>query len=202
MLDIILLPAPSVERTTRRQGALRWYLCISPGHPPAWGRGSGRTRYSPSRCSPGHRYTSPHCCKSAKQKDKNDADASSRLLPTNLLFVQAAKSLRRTHPVMRADARGRGRGARAGAEVEGGDGEAAALRAHHVRPARRPVLHVAHVQAVVQHGVAAPVGSGGGHTRSPLFWFVCHGPIIIIHSLCDCQNNKRSTPLNAVIFSA
>lgn len=57
---------------------------------------------------------------------------------------------------MGADARGRG--ARAGAEVEGGDGEAAALQTHHVWPTWRPVLHVAQIQAVIQDRMAAPAG--------------------------------------------
>ena len=48
-----------------------------------------------------------------------------------------------THAVVGADACGRG--ARAGAEVEGGDREAASLQTHHVGTTGSAVLHVAQV---------------------------------------------------------
>lgn len=66
-----------------------------------------------------------------------------------------------------------GRGARAGAEVEGGDGEAATLQTHHIWPTWRPVLHVAQIQAVIQHCMAAP--AGGTAT-------INHGYIILLLS--------------------
>ena len=53
-----------------------------------------------------------------------------------------------------------GGGAGAGAEVEGVDGQAAAVQAHHVGAAWRPVLNVAQVGAVLQHCVTP-----AGHTR-------------------------------------
>lgn len=46
-------------------------------------------------------------------------------------------------------------GAWAGAEVEGLSGEAAMLEAHHVRPARRPILHIAQVCLLIELHMAA-----------------------------------------------
>lgn len=51
-----------------------------------------------------------------------------------------------------------GRGARTGAEVEGADRKAATLQTHHVWAAWRSVLHVAQIQAIIQHCMATPAG--------------------------------------------
>lgn len=59
-------------------------------------------------------------------------------------------------PVVGADPGGRRAGTEA--QVEGVDREAAALQTHHVGTTRSPVLHVAQVQTVVQHGMAPPAG--------------------------------------------
>lgn len=146
------------------------YLCISLGPLVGWGWGSGQTRYSPSQCSLDRRYTSPRYCKSAGRTGETWGHSPHFFLftpppkqPTQPWCCAAVKTnktwggtgqCRWTHPVVGADAWGRG--ARAGAEVEGGDREAAALQTHHVRPTWRPVLHVAQIQAVIQHCVAAP----------------------------------------------
>lgn len=61
-----------------------------------------------------------------------------------------------THPVVGADTQGWG--SRAGAEVEGGNGEAATLQTHHVRPTWCPIFHIAQIQAIIQHCVTTPVG--------------------------------------------
>lgn len=53
-------------------------------------------------------------------------------------------------------------GARAGAEVEGLGGEAAMVEAHHVRPTRRPVLHVAQVRVLIELHMATTANKQEG----------------------------------------
>lgn len=65
-----------------------------------------------------------------------------------------------TYPVPRADLGVRRAGA--GAEVEGLGGEAAMVEAHHVRPARRPVLHVAQIRVLIQLHVATTATQARG----------------------------------------
>lgn len=142
-----------------RQSVRGGYLCISLGPLAGWGWGLGRTRYSPCQCSLDRRYTSPRYCKSAGRRGECSISLIKPLFchkcPVNKLKKSSGQQWR-TYPVVRADARVRG--ARADAEVEGVDGVAATLQTHHVRPAWGPVLHVAQIQAIIQHCVAAPAG--------------------------------------------
>ena len=60
-------------------------------------------------------------------------------------------------------------GAWAGTEVEGLGGEAAMLKAHHVRPARRPILHIAQVCLLIKLHMAATARQPRGPRRLVLW---------------------------------
>lgn len=64
--------------------------------------------------------------------------------------------VRWTHAVVGADV-GRGR-AWTGAEVEGGDGEAAPLQTHHTGSTRGSVLHVTQIRPIIQERMTPPGG--------------------------------------------
>lgn len=52
-------------------------------------------------------------------------------------------------------------GARAGTEIERLDGEAAMVKAHHVWPAGRPVLHIAQVRLLINLHMRTTIRQAG-----------------------------------------